>query len=373
MITVVGAGLAGSEAAWQAVKRGLRVHLVEMRPLKQTPAHKTGYFAELVCSNSLKSARSDSATGLLQHELRVLGSLLLTVATEAALPGGQALVVDRERFAKGVTERLKGHPLVEFEQAEVMRLPEGPGPRIIATGPLTSEALSQALLELAGESQLYFYDAVAPIVTRASVDESKAFWASRYDLGPADSYLNCPLTKEEYEAFYQALITAEQAPLHEFDKKAFFEACLPIEEIARRGPKVLAFGPMKPTGLVDPRTGRRPYAVVQLRPEDKDATLLNVVGFQTALKWGEQKHLLQLIPALRNVEIVRYGVMHRNTYLHSPGKLLATLQWKADPTLFFAGQLVGVEGYLEALGTGLVAGLNAARLELGLEPVAPPP
>ncbi len=373
LITVIGAGLAGAEAAYQIARRGLAVRLFEMRPAKPTPAHKTANFAELVCSNSLKSARPDSATGLLQAELRRLDSLLLRTADEAALPGGQALVVDRDVFGALVTEKLLANPLIEVVREEVTCLPKGPELRLVASGPLTSDALSQAISQLAGQDHLYFYDAVAPIVTRDSVDETQTFWASRYGLGSADSYLNCPLTREEYEAFYQTLMNSEQANLHDFDRKAFFEGCLPIEEIARRGPNVLAFGPMKPTGLVDPTTGRRPYAVIQLRPENADGSLLNLVGFQTALKWGEQDRLVRLIPALRNAEIVRYGVMHRNTYLHSPGRLRASLNWLEDETLFFAGQIVGVEGYLESIATGLLAGLNVARLAQGLSVTVPPP
>ena len=365
-IIVVGGGLAGAEAAWQAAKRGVRVLLYEMRPATMTPAHRTAHLAELVCSNSLGSDLPDRAPGLLKQELRSLGSLIIACADATAVPAGGALAVDREAFAEAVTERIQAHPLITLRREEVTAVPER-GVVVIATGPLTSAPLTQAITRLAGQQHLYFYDAMAPIVTRESLDISRVFRASRYGRGEAD-YINCPLTLAEYEHFVDELLRAETAPLRDFERedKHFFEACLPVEEIARRGREALAFGPLKPMGLIDPRTGTRPHAVVQLRQDNLAATLYNLVGFQTNLKWGEQKRVFSLVPGLEHAEFVRYGQMHRNTFLNSPALLDATLECRMRPGLFFAGQITGTEGYVGSTGSGYVAGLNAARQALGL-------
>jgi methylenetetrahydrofolate--tRNA-(uracil-5-)-methyltransferase len=361
-VNVIGAGLAGSEAAWQIAKRGINVKLYEMRPVKQTPAHHTDKFAELVCSNSLRANTLTNAVGVLKEEMRKLDSVIIRSADACAVPAGGALAVDRHEFAALVTERVKNHPNVTVINEEVKEIPEGP--TIIATGPLTSEALSSSLRNITGEDYLYFYDAAAPIIEKDSINMDKVYLKSRYDKGEA-AYLNCPMSEEEFNRFYEALIAAETVPLKEFEKEIFFEGCMPIEVMASRGKKTMLFGPMKPVGLEDPRTGRRPYAVVQLRQDDAAGTLYNIVGFQTHLKWGPQKEVLQLIPGLENAEIVRYGVMHRNTFINSPKVLNATYQFRERHDLFFAGQMTGVEGYVESAASGLVAGINAARLVEG--------
>ncbi|MBW9313412.1 FADH(2)-oxidizing methylenetetrahydrofolate--tRNA-(uracil(54)-C(5))-methyltransferase TrmFO [Bacillus subtilis] len=363
-VNVIGAGLAGSEAAWQLAKRGIQVKLFEMRPVKQTPAHHTDKFAELVCSNSLRSNTLANAVGVLKEEMRTLDSAIIAAADECSVPAGGALAVDRHEFAASVTNRVKNHPNVTVINEEVTEIPEGP--TIIATGPLTSESLSAQLKELTGEDYLYFYDAAAPIVEKDSLDMDKVYLKSRYDKGEA-AYLNCPMTEEEFDRFHEALTSAETVPLKEFEKEIFFEGCMPIEVMAKRGKKTMLFGPMKPVGLEHPVTGKRPYAVVQLRQDDAAGTLYNIVGFQTHLKWGDQKEVLKLIPGLENVEIVRYGVMHRNTFINSPSLLKPTYQFKNRCDLFFAGQMTGVEGYVESAASGLVAGINAAKLVLGEE------
>ncbi|MFE5472465.1 FADH(2)-oxidizing methylenetetrahydrofolate--tRNA-(uracil(54)-C(5))-methyltransferase TrmFO [Bacillus safensis] len=357
-VNVIGAGLAGSEAAWQIAKRGIKVNLYEMRPVKQTPAHHTDKFAELVCSNSLRANALTNAVGVLKEEMRHLDSAIIAAADESSVPAGGALAVDRHEFAANVTDRVKNHPNVTVFQEEVQSIPEGP--TIIATGPLTSEALSKELKSLTGEEYLYFYDAAAPILEKDSIDMDKVYLKSRYDKGEA-AYLNCPMTEEEFDRFYEALISAETVPLKEFEKEIFFEGCMPIEVMAKRGKKTMLFGPMKPVGLEDPKTGKRPYAVVQLRQDDAAGTLYNIVGFQTHLKWGDQKEVFRLIPGLEEAEIVRYGVMHRNTFINSPSLLRPTYQFKNRDDLFFAGQMTGVEGYVESAASGLVAGINAAR------------
>lgn len=367
-VTVIGAGMAGSEAAWQAAQRGAKVRLIEMRPVKMTPAHQSDKAAEIVCSNSFKSNHVSNASGLLKDEMRKLDSLIVSCADATSVPAGEALAVDRDAFSELVTERLLAHPSIEFVRDEATSIPSE-GKVIIASGPLTSDALAAQIGELTGRYDLYFYDAVAPIVDASTIDYSKVFRASRRGKGlEADTsddaaYLNCPMNKEEYHALWQAITEAELAPVHDFEDIKYFEACLPVEELARRGERTLSFGPLKPVGLEDPRTGRRPWAVVQLRQENKAGTLYNLVGFQTRMKWGAQKKVLQLIPGLENAEFVRYGVMHRNTYIHSPSLLDATLALKSDPRIRFAGQIVGVEGYLESAAMGLIAGLNASRTE----------
>jgi methylenetetrahydrofolate--tRNA-(uracil-5-)-methyltransferase len=369
VVNVVGAGLAGSEAAWQIAKRGIRVHLYEMRPMKQTPAHHTDKFAELVCSNSLRANSLTNAVGVLKEEMRHLDSVIIRSADDCSVPAGGALAVDRHEFAGKVTERVKNHPNVTVFHEEVTDIPEGI--TVIATGPLTSEALSKKLRDLTGEDYLYFYDAAAPIIEKDSIDMEKVYLKSRYDKGEA-AYLNCPMTEEEFNRFYDALISAETVPLKEFEKEIYFEGCMPIEVMAQRGKKTLLFGPMKPVGLEDPRTGKRPYAVVQLRQDDAAGTLYNIVGFQTHLKWRPQKEVIRLIPGLENAEIVRYGVMHRNTFINSPKVLKPTYQFHKRDTLFFAGQMTGVEGYVESAASGLIAGINAARIAQGLDPVVFP-
>jgi methylenetetrahydrofolate--tRNA-(uracil-5-)-methyltransferase len=368
-VNVIGAGLAGSEAAWQLAKRGVQVRLYEMRPKKQTPAHHTDKFAELVCSNSLRSNTLSNAVGVLKEEMRKLDSVIIRSADDCSVPAGGALAVDRHEFAALVTERVKNHPNVEVFHEEMTEIPEGP--TIIATGPLTSESLSNSLKNLTGEEYLYFYDAAAPILETDSINMDKVYLKSRYDKGEA-AYLNCPMTEEEFDRFYEALISAETVPLKEFEKEIFFEGCMPIEVMAKRGKKTMLFGPMKPVGLEDPKTGKKPYAVVQLRQDNSSGTLYNIVGFQTHLKWGPQKEIIQLIPGLENADVVRYGVMHRNTFVNSPNLLKPTYQYKNRENLFFAGQMTGVEGYVESAASGLIAGLNAAKLVLGEEPVVFP-
>lgn len=376
-LIVIGAGLAGSEAAWQAAQRGVPVTLFEMRPEKMTPAHTTGLFAELVCSNSLGSNLINRAQGLLKEELRRLGSLIMRCADATALPAGGALAVDRQTFAQAVTEALTSHPDITVRRQEVTAIPEGV-PTIIATGPLTSEPLAQAIAELTGQRYLHFYDAMAPIVTLESIRMPPAWRQSRYDRDRDDQapgdYINCPLSREEYYAFVEALLVAETIELREFEKQdeRFFEGCLPLEVLAARGPEALAFGPLRPVGLRDPRTGRRPFAAVQLRQDNLAGTLYNLVGFQTNLKWSEQERVLRLIPGLEEAEFVRFGQMHRNTFINSPLLLLPTLQCRSRPDLFFAGQITGSEGYVSAAAGGLLAGLNAARFIQGQPPVVPP-
>ncbi len=367
-LAVIGGGLAGSEAAWQAARYGLQVTIYEMRPVRMTPAHVSDRLAELVCSNSLGSNLADRAPGLLKEELRRLGSLIMTCADATAVPAGGALAVDREAFAQMVTDRVTAHPAITLCRQEVTAIPEG-RPVVIATGPLTSPALAEQIAALTGSEHLYFYDAMAPIVTAESVDMSVAFRASRYERGEEEEgdYLNCPLTRAEYERFVRELVSAETIPLRDFEREdpRFFEACLPVEVLARRGLQALAFGPLKPVGLIDPRTGERPYAVVQLRRDNQAGTLYNLVGFQTNLKWGEQDRVFRLIPGLEHAEFVRYGQMHRNTFLNSPMLLRPTMQFRGRDDLFFAGQITGTEGYVGSVASGLVAGLNAARLVVG--------
>jgi len=369
-VTVVGAGLAGSEAAWQLAQRGVDVELIEMRPEKSTPAHHTGDFAELVCSNSLRSDELTNAVGLLKEEMRRLGSLIMLCADETRLPAGGALAVDRAEFSRRVTERVLHHPRVTVRREELTEIPEGDV--IFATGPLTSDALAEKFAGLVGGRFLSFYDAAAPIVTFESIDMNEAFFASRYGKGTAD-YINCPMTREEYLAFWQELIKAEEAPVHGFEDDAVFEGCMPVEVMARRGEDTLRYGPLKPVGLVDPRTGKEPYAVVQLRKDNLAGTLYNIVGFQTHLKFGEQKRVFSMIPALRNAEFVRYGVMHRNTYLDSPKLLDRYYRLRSEPRVRFAGQITGVEGYVESAASGLLVGIETARSVMGLPPADFPP
>ncbi len=371
-IIVIGAGLAGSEAAWQAARRGLKVRLYEMRPDKLTPAHRTSWFGELVCSNSLRAAGLENAVGLLKEEMRRMGSLIMAAADQHRVPAGGALAVDRELFAREITRRLEEEPYVQIVREELGEIPRG-DISVTASGPLTEGALANSIRQLTGNEYLYFFDAAAPIITRESIDFDKAFWASRYDKGDAD-YLNCPMTREEYEDFYRALVAAEVHQVKDFERNMVFEGCMPIEVMAARGPQTLTFGPLKPVGLADPRTGRRPWAVVQLRKENREGTLFNLVGFQTNLKWGEQQRVLRMIPGLEQAEFVRFGVMHRNSFLHGPKVLLPTFQLKAAGCgqMFFAGQITGVEGYLESAASGLVAGINAALLAGGREPVVLP-
>jgi methylenetetrahydrofolate--tRNA-(uracil-5-)-methyltransferase len=371
-LVVVGGGLAGSEAAWQAAQRGIEVLLYEMRPQQMTPAHTSGRLAELVCSNSLGAQELDRALGLLKEELRRLGSFLIACADQTALPAGRALAVGREAFSELVSQRIEGHPLITRVTAEISALPEGPA--VVATGPLTSPALVAALAAFAGQEFLYFYDAMAPIATAESVNMDIAYRAARFGHGGED-YINCPMTREEYGNLVDALLTAEQAPLHTFEREdpRFFEGCLPVEEIARRGREALVFGPLRPVGLRDPRTGKWPYAVVQLRQDDLAGRLYNMVGFQTNLRWSEQERVFRLIPGLERAEFVRLGQMHRNTFLHSPSLLRPTLQTVAREDLFFAGQLTGSEGYVGSIATGLLAGMNAARLLLGEPLLVLPP
>jgi methylenetetrahydrofolate--tRNA-(uracil-5-)-methyltransferase len=404
-ITIVGGGLAGSEAAWQAASAGVPVTLHEMRPMRPTAVHKTDRLAELVCSNSFRGDKLDNAVGLLKEEMRRLGSLVMRAAEGSRVPAGAALAVDRERFAETITAALTEHPLVTIRRGEVTSIPESSerDPVIVATGPLTSDALARDIASMVGSAHLYFYDAISPIVLAETIDRSKAFRASRWgrSLGPtctrswergeeehadrsrearapaeeavADGdYLNCPLTRDEYDRFYDALVAAESATVHDFDKERFFEGCLPIEVMAHRGRDTLRFGPMKPVGLVDPRTGRQPYAVVQLRQDNLAGDHFSLVGFQTQIKWGEQARVLRLIPGLESAEFVRFGMVHRNTYVKGPTVLAETWQVRARPTLFFAGQMSGVEGYVESAASGLLAGLNATALVQGAVVSAPP-
>lgn len=361
-VNVIGAGLAGSEAAWQIAQAGVPVRLYEMRPAKSTEAHHTENFAELVCSNSLRGNSLANAVGVLKEEMRRLDSVVVTSADETAVPAGGALAVDRDNFSQLITKKVKEHPLVIVIHEEVTELPEGI--TVVASGPLTSEPLAKAIQAFNGSDGFYFYDAAAPIVEKSSIDMDKVYLKSRYDKGEA-AYLNCPMNKEEFEAFRDALVTAEVAQLKEFEKEKYFEGCMPIEVMAGRGPKTMLFGPMKPVGLEDPKTGKRPHAVIQLRQDNAAASLYNIVGFQTHLKWGEQKRVFRMIPGLENAEFVRYGVMHRNSFMNSPELLTQTYATKKRPNLFFAGQMTGVEGYVESAASGLVAGLNAANLALG--------
>jgi methylenetetrahydrofolate--tRNA-(uracil-5-)-methyltransferase len=369
-VTIVGGGLAGSEAAWQLARRGVAVDLYEMRPVRPTPVHQTADFAELVCSNSLRGNALDQAAGLLKEEMRRMDSLVVRVADEVRVPAGSALAVDRGLFARRITEALTALPEVSVHRAEVPRIPGDPVV-IVATGPLTADALARDIADFVGQSHLYFYDAVSPVVEADSIDFAKAFRASRYGKG-GDDYVNCPLSEEEYRAFFSALTSAECATLHDFEHEFFFEGCLPVEVIASRGLETLLFGPMKPVGLVDPRTGRRPFAVVQLRQDNLAASHYSVVGFQTQLKWGEQKRIFRMIPGLQDAEFVRYGMIHRNTYVNAPSSLEPTFETRRRAGLFFAGQMSGVEGYVESAASGLLAGIGAALRARGTAPVAFP-
>jgi methylenetetrahydrofolate--tRNA-(uracil-5-)-methyltransferase len=369
-VKVIGAGLAGCEATWQLVKRGIEVELYEMKPKKFSPAHSNEGFAELVCSNSLKADRIENACGLLKEEMRMFDSVMMEAADISRVPAGGALAVDRDVFSEYITKKIKSHPLVTVINQEATQINTDEY-TIIATGPLTSEGLTEAIGKLTGDESLYFYDAAAPIVTAESIDESKVFKAARYDKGTAD-YINCPMTKEEYEAFYNALISAETAPLKSFENQKVFEGCMPVEVMAKRGFETLTFGPLKPVGLVNPRTGKDDaYAVVQLRQDNKEASLYNLVGFQTNLKWGEQKRVFSMIPGLENAEFVRYGVMHRNTYINSPKLLNRYYQMRKYQNVFFAGQITGVEGYVESASSGILAGYNMAKM-LENEPMFEP-
>ncbi len=369
-VKIIGAGLAGSEAAWQCARRGVSVELCEMRPVRSTAAHQTGDFAELVCSNSLKSDTENTAPWLLKEEMRRAGSLLIGVARECAVPAGHALAVDRTTFAARVTEALSGEQLISIQREEITQIDED-RITIIATGPLTSDALSQEIGRLSGASRLFFYDSISPIVEADSIDMGKVYLAARYDKGSAD-YINCPMSREGYDRFYDALLSAQSVEEREWEKLNYFESCLPIEEIARRGRDTLRFGPMKPVGLKDPRTGRIPYAAVQLRQENLRADSYNLVGFQNHLKFGEQARVLRLIPGLESAHFLRYGQIHRNTYINSPTLLSETLQMKEHPRVLFAGQICGVEGYVESIAAGLMAGIHAAALAAGAEPIPPP-
>ena len=371
-VNVYGAGLAGCEAAWQIAKRGVPVRLYEMKPIRYTPAHHKEGFSELVCSNSLRSDRVTNGVGLLKEEMRRMGSLILEAADATRVPAGSALAVDRDLFSAYVTEKVRNHPLIEVINAECDSVPEGEI-TVIATGPLTSDAMAEYIRDSLGCKGLHFFDAAAPIIDATTIDMDVAFFASRYDKGDAD-YINCPMTKEQYDVFYNALIGAEEAALKEFDKEeqkdlTVFEGCMPVEVMAKRGYDALRYGPLKPVGLVDKRTGDRSFAVVQLRKENVDGTMYNLVGFQTHLTFPEQKRVFRLIPGLENADFLRFGVMHRNTYLQSPGLLTATYAMKSRPEIFFAGQMTGVEGYVESAGSGFVAGLNAARMALGMDAV----
>ena len=373
-VTVLGAGLAGCEAAWQLARRGIPVTLYEMKPQKFSPAHKSQGLAELICSNSLKASRIDSAAGLLKEEMRRLGSLLVPCAEQCAVPAGGALAVDRDQFSRLVTQAIENEPRIALRREEVTELPAGPA--IVATGPLTSEPLAEKILALCGGA-LSFFDAAAPIVTRESLDMDHCFTASRYgreEEGSQGDYVNCPLNKEEYDRFVEALVTAERAPVHSFDARdpKVYEGCMPIEVLASRGHDAIRFGPMKPVGLRDPRTGHRPWAVLQLRTENREKTLFNLVGFQTNLKFGEQKRVFGMIPGLAHAEFVRYGVMHRNTFLNSPALLDGDFSFRRRPGLYFAGQITGVEGYMESAGSGILAGINLARRLNGREPLLLP-
>lgn len=357
-VVVVGAGLAGAEAAWQLAERGIEVELIDMKPGQKSPAHQSEYFAELVCSNSLRADRIENAVGLLKEEMRRMNSLIMAAADATRVPAGGALAVDRNRFAAHITQELKMHPKITIVEKEIREIPEGPC--IIATGPLTADDLASDIQKLMGEG-LFFFDAAAPIVTMESLDMNKVFRASRYGKGEGDEYLNCPMNREEYFAFVSALLGAEAVELREFENKRVFEGCMPVEVMASRGEMTLAFGPLKPVGLTDPKTGKRPFAVVQLRQDNAEATLYNMVGFQTHLKFGEQKRVFRMIPGMENAEFERFGVMHRNTFIQSPGKLNKHYQCIHKPELFFAGQITGVEGYVESASSGLVAGMSMAK------------
>jgi methylenetetrahydrofolate--tRNA-(uracil-5-)-methyltransferase len=370
-VRVIGGGLAGCEAAWQLARRGIPVELHEMRPERGTEAHQTDRLAELVCSNSFRSAERTTAIGLLKDEMRRLGSLVMQVADRHRVPAGASLAVDREGFAAEVTATIAAAPKIEVVRREVVEIP--PGLTIVASGPLTSPGLAQALRELFGKDYLYFYDAIAPIVGAGSIDSSKVFRASRYDKGGGDDYVNCPLDREQYERLVGEILAAEKVPTRDFERCVHFEGCLPIEEMARRGRDTLAFGPLKPVGLVDPRTGKQPHAVVQLRQDDAAATLFNMVGFQTKMTYPEQRRVFRTIPGLEHAEFVRLGSLHRNTFINAPELLLPSLQTRSRPDLLLAGQLIGVEGYLESASAGLLAGINAARLVRDEAPVSPPP
>jgi len=369
-VHIIGAGLAGSEAAWQVAKRGIEVVLHEMRPSKTTPAHKTAHFAELVCSNSLRAAGLTNAVGVLKEEMRRLDSVIMAAADATKIPAGGALAVDRAEFGRLVTSKVKA--VVDFVAEEVTSL-DCDDVLIIASGPLTAGALAEEIKRLTGGDDFYFYDAAAPIVTLESIDFARAFKASRYCKGDDDAYINCPLTRDEYLAFRAELLAAEKTKPHDFEREIFFEGCLPVEVLASRGEDAMRYGNLKPVGLTDPHTGRRPYAVVQLRQDNREATLYNLVGFQTHLTWGEQRRVFRMIPGLEAAEFVRYGVMHRNTYINSPKVLLPTFQLRGAPKIFFAGQITGVEGYVESAASGLMAGVNAARLAKNLEPIIFPP
>jgi methylenetetrahydrofolate--tRNA-(uracil-5-)-methyltransferase len=366
--TVIGAGLAGCEAAWQLAERGIRVKLIEMKPVRMSPAHHSEQLAELVCSNSFRGDRLTNAVGLLKEEMRIMGSLIMRCADETRVPAGGALAVDRDTFSANVTKAVLQHPMIETVREEACEIPEGPV--IIATGPLTSDAMAEAIRKIPGLGTLNFYDAAAPIVYRESLDEGKLFRLSRYNRG--NDYLNAPMTEAEYTVFIRELIGAETAEIHGFEENRVFEGCMPIESMAKRGFMVPAFGPMKPVGLIDPRTGREPFAVVQLRQDNASETMYNIVGFQTRLKFSEQRRVFGLIPGLENAEYARYGVMHRNTFLKSPGLLTPAYAVKNRPSLFFAGQITGVEGYMESAGSGILAGINAARFILGEAPLVLP-
>ena len=366
-VTIVGGGLAGSEAAWQLARRGVSVDLYEMRPVRQTPVHQTGDLAELVCSNSLRGNALDQAAGLLKEEMRRMGSLVIRVADSVRVPAGSALAVDRGLFARRVTEEVGALPEVTIHREEVARIPADPV-AVVATGPLTSEALAAEVAAFVGREHLYFYDAVSPVIDAETIDKDRVFRASRYGKG-GDDYLNCPLDEAQYRAFYEALTTAESATLHAFEHEFFFEGCLPVEVIASRGFDTLLFGPMKPVGLTDPRTGRRPFAVVQLRQDNLAASHFSMVGFQTQLKWGEQTRVFRMIPGLERAEFVRHGMIHRNTFINSPATLEPTFEARRRPGLFFAGQMSGVEGYVESAASGLLAGIGAAARARGEEPL----
>ncbi len=359
-ITVIGGGLAGCESAWQIAQKGIKVRLIEMKPENYSPAHSSPDLAEVVCSNSFKSNALENAAGLLKEELRIMESLIMHCADQNKVPAGQALAVDREGFSRYVTQMVESHPNIELVREEAVEVPSR-GVVIIATGPLTSDAMSQSIQKLLGEEYLYFFDAAAPVVTLESLNMDRIFRADRYGKGDAD-YLNCPMSREEYDAFYDQLIKAETAELHHFENKKVFEGCMPVEVMAKRGRKTLVFGPLKPVGLTEPSTGKQPYAVVQLRQDNVEGTLYNIVGFQTNLKWSEQRRVFRLIPGLENAEFIRYGVMHRNTYINSPALLTQCYNLRKEPRIFFAGQITGVEGYVESVSSGLVAGINASRL-----------
>ncbi len=370
-VSVIGGGLAGSEAAWQLARHGVPVRLFEMKPLKFSPAHKNEQLAELVCSNSFRSADISSAVGLLKEEMRLAGSLVMGQALESQVPAGKALAVDRGKFSHGITEKIQSHPLIQVIRSEVTEIP-AEGIKVIASGPLTSKPLSDALRSIIGMDYLHFYDAIAPIVLAESIDFSVVFRQSRYGAEVGGDYLNCPMDRSQYEAFVSELLKAEMVPLHSFEKAAYFEGCLPIEIMAQRGPQTLRFGPMKPVGLVDPSTGKEPYAVVQLRQEDREGSMYNLVGFQTKLKWNEQERIFRMIPGLERAEFVRLGSVHRNTFVSAPEVLRPTLQLRVRPDIFLAGQISGVEGYVESTAMGWLAGTNAARMVLNQSFLVPP-